>query len=249
MTALPVSRTPGTHTGRADACPLAGRSLASSHRRSDNGYGTRWPAVRYVPHGRSDGTAAGPAPQDRAQRSGRPSPGQGCRIAETYLCRPCPGRPEGETGCPSWSGPRCRHGLAVRIEEASGTEIQRVLILRKDHTGEVILDLPVIIGGIGAVGDHDWHALLGAEHGFALELPTGEVLGVIGGLTTVVNFESHVFPPEIMIVAGWAGHESQCSSYFGDSVCLSHPACGVVGVEVVLVTPIIFLICFIFCAL
>lgn len=62
-------------------------------------------------------------------------------------------------------------------------------------------DFPVIVGGISAVGNHNGHPFLGAEHGFALELPTGEVLGVIGGLATVVDFESHVFPPEIMIVA------------------------------------------------
>ena len=46
------------------------------------------------------------------------------------------------------------------------------------------------------MGDHDGHALLGTEHGFALELPTGEVLGIVGWLATIVDFESHVFPPE-----------------------------------------------------
>lgn len=91
--------------------------------------------------------------------------------------------------------PHSLDGLTVRIEEASGTEVQRVLILGKDYAGKVALDLPVIVVGIGAVGDHDGHPFSRLKHGFAFKLPAREVLGIVGGLATVVDFESHDFPP------------------------------------------------------
>lgn len=58
------------------------------------------------------------------------------------------------------------------------------------------------------MGDHDGHPFLGPEYSFALELPARKVLGIVGGLATVVDFESHDFPPVKMIVAGWTEHKS-----------------------------------------
>ena len=96
---------------------------------------------------------------------------------------------------PSSVYPHSLDGLSGRIEESSGAEVQCVLILGKDHAGKVVLDLPVIVGGIGAVGDHDGHSFPRLKHGLAFKLPTREVLGIVGGLATVVDFESHDFPP------------------------------------------------------
>lgn len=181
---------------------MAGRSLASPRRMSDSGCGMRWPAGRYVPHGRSGGNASGPAPPNRAQRSRRPSHDPGSRKAGICQDPLCPGRSRDGIARPSFSCFHSLDGPAVCVEEASGAEIQRVLILGKDHAGKVVLDLPVIVGGIGAVGHYDWHSFPRLEHGLAFKLPTREVLGVTGGLATVVDFESHDFPPVYVFFHG-----------------------------------------------
>lgn len=134
----PVTGTPGTRRGTNDACSMAGRSLASPRHRWGNGCGRRWPAGWYVPHGRSGDTALGPAPPDRALRSRRPFPGPGSKTAGTCPVRPCPGRSGDGRVHPSCLCPHSLDGLTVRIEEASGTEVQCVLILGKDHTSKVI---------------------------------------------------------------------------------------------------------------